>query len=72
MNVECTNSSCSEEATKVLAWEMGASLSSIRSCVYVAPYCDHHADELGRREGAAFACGPALSEDVQPISGVRR
>ena len=65
--VECTNSMCEETATKVMTWPMSGG-----TCAFVAPYCDTHAEEIRRGPGGAFACGPALSEDIRSIEGVRR
>lgn len=64
--VECTNSICHAEATKVMAYEgLGV------RCMFVAPYCDEHAEDVARHSGAIPAAGPALSEDVRGIEGVR-
>ena len=66
MDAECTNSTCEATATAVMAWGMPG------RCVFVAPYCDDHAAEVIRHEGAVFAAGPALSDQVSAIAGIRR
>lgn len=65
--IKCTNSTCDDYATKVMAWMMGSG-----DCAFVAPYCDKHANEVAKEQGALSACGPALSEDAQMIDGIRR
>jgi hypothetical protein len=63
--LECTNSVCDSAATKIIAWDMSG------PAVFVAPYCDDHAEEVEVEQGGAPACGPALSDDAQQIEGRR-
>lgn len=67
--MRCTYSECETQATKIMAWSMG---DGHKPCVFVAPYCDDHADEVEAYQGAVFACGPALSGDASKIEGIRR
>lgn len=67
--MDCTsllsnNDPCPHQANHVIAVPM---LSG--RAVFVAPYCDEHADQQ-REYGGVAACGPALSEEVQPFEGL--
>jgi hypothetical protein len=61
----CTNSTCEAEARKVIAFQMTG------PCMFVAAYCDSHAEEVRSEQGGTFACGPALSDEARKIDGVR-
>jgi len=61
--MECTNSNCDKEATRVMAYEGTA----VR-CMWVAPYCDDHPGDAVK---AIHAAGPALSAEAELISGVK-
>lgn len=66
MNVlECTNSTCDETATRVMAMPP----DTVR-CLYAAPYCDEHAEEVAGMGGLPVS-GPALSEAAAEIGGIR-
>lgn len=59
----CTNSTCEDTATRIMALPMAGA-------VFVAPYCDTHTTEV-EQEGAVPAAGPALSVDASKIEGIR-
>lgn len=61
----CTDSTCAEDATRILAWPMAG------PAMFVAPYCDEHAAKVQAEQGAVFACGPALCEEAREIEGIR-
>jgi hypothetical protein len=65
--MKCTNADCNSTATKIVAWEM----TGRARAVFVAPYCDTHAEEVQRIQGGKFACGPALSDEAREIEGIR-
>lgn len=62
--VECTNSTCDATATRVMA------MAAASRCLYAAPYCDEHAVEVTEMGGLPVS-GPALSDDVRGIEGIR-
>lgn len=65
MALECTNSTCTEDATRIMGLPPGA----VR-CLYAAPYCDEHTQEVVEMGGLPVS-GPALSDEAASISGIR-
>jgi hypothetical protein len=66
VKVKCTYFGCEEPATRVFAQPPSATVR----CVHVAPYCGKHAEGI-EKDGGIAAAGPALSEDVRSIEGIR-
>jgi hypothetical protein len=63
---KCNYVGCEGVATRVMALRPG-----VARCVHVAPFCTDHADGV-LDEGGLPAGGPALSESVRDIEGIRR
>lgn len=61
----CNNSTCSEPATRIMAWP-----TLDGRCLFVAPFCGRHTDEI-RGMGGLPAAGPALSAEAEKIGGIR-
>jgi hypothetical protein len=64
--VKCNYTGCEKAATRVMAMPP----RHVR-CIHVAPFCTKHAEGI-EKEGGLPAAGPALSEDVRDIEGIRR
>lgn len=64
--MNCTTTKCEKTATRIMAWPMLAG-----KALFVAPYCDTHAEDVAKSQGAIPATGPALSKDAREIDGIR-